>query len=371
MADIFNQINFDVAPTSVSSQDVRLLGTPCDHAVHNEIVVFDITPVIKPQPYSGTDTKYSNQILYSQAFQNDAFIYINTQLPYVDNGNIVISQKAVSSFANPVVEEVVIPNPITDFVDLQYPPLMNSFSARLKTTYLSTGQTTYVPYFKYSIAQLQGRVQFANSEDIGKTVLFNYVADRKFIPRLGRFRVPNYEYVGLNQNNQGVFKIYGRAFLSTNTLLYLKYTTTQTTCQKCAGAGEVNDFFFDKRGRIQMVYDFSKLIQDFFKRFLTIKGSNPFDLSDGTIANSLIGIAVANQDFIETTLKAEIMDLITNIRNKQNSQVGFQTISPGEQLARVNRVNITAQNVTDLLVTVEVVSLSGETQQIKQLVKGS
>jgi hypothetical protein len=118
-----------------------------------------------------------------------------------------------------------------------------------------------------------------------------------------------------------------------------------------------------------MVYDFSKLIQDFFKRFLTIKGSNPFDLSDGTIANSLVGLAIANQDFIETTLKSEIIDLISNIRDKQRLQSGFQTISPAEQVAKINKATIFAQNSTDLLVTIEVVSQSGETQQIQQIVR--
>ena len=371
MSNVFNQINFDVLPSSASSQDVRLLDTPCDHMVRNEVVTFDITPLLSPQPYSGTDTIYNNNIKYNQSFQNDAFIFINTKLPYVDNGNITISQKAVSSFSRPVIEEVTIPNPITAFVDLQYPPLMNSFSARLKTVYLSTGQNTYAPYYDYSMAQLKGRVQFKNSRDIGKTVLFNYVADKKKISALGRNKMPNYEYIGLNQKNLGVFKIYGRAFLSTNTLLYLNYATPQEFCEKCAGQGRLNDFLFDKNGRIQMVYDFSKLIQDFFKRFLTIKGSNPFDLADGTIANSLIGLAIANQDFIETTLKSEVMDLISNIRNKQSAQVGFQTISPGERIARVNRVTILAENSTDLLVTIEVVSQSGVTQQIQQLVKGS
>ncbi len=271
MSDIFQQINFDILPTSASSQDIRMLSLSCDHAVRNEVVVFDISPVLSVQPYSGTDAYYTHNVTYSQAFQNDAFVFINTKLPYVDNGNITLYQKAVSSFANPVIEEVTIPNPITAFVDLQYPPLMNSFSARLKTTYLSTGQTTFTPYFKYAIAQLNGRVQFSNAADVGKTVLFNYVADKKIIAPLGKNRLPNYEYVGLNQQNQGVFKIYGRAFLSTNTLLYLRYSTVQTFCQKCAGTGEVNDFFFDKNGRVQMVYDFSKLIQDFFKRFLTVK----------------------------------------------------------------------------------------------------
>jgi hypothetical protein len=371
MANIFDQINFNVLPSTASSQDVRMLALECDHAVHNEAVVFDISPLLSTQPYSGTDTYYTHGNTYSQAFQNDAFIYINTQLPYVDNGNITIYQKAVSSFSTPVIEEITIPNSITTFVDLQYPPLMNSFTARLKTTYQSTGQTTFVPYYKYAMAQLEGRIQFQLPADIGKTVIFNYVADRKMIPQLSKFKVPNYEYFGLNSQKQGVFKIYGRAFLSTNTLLYLKYTTTQATCQKCAGEGYVNDFFFDRNGRIQMVYDFSKLIQDFFKRFLTIKGSNPFDLSDGTIASDLVGLAMVNQDFIETTLKGEISDLLANIRSKQRSQVGFQTISPAEQIARLNKITITAQNVTDLLVTIEVVSLSGQTQQIKQVVKGS
>ena len=371
MANIFDQINFDVLPTSASSKDIRLLDTPCDHIVRNEVVVFDITPVISPQAYSGSGVVYSNQINYNQAFQNDAFIYINTQLPYVDGGNIGIYQKAVSSFSTPVIEQITIPNPINTLISLQYPPLMNSFSVKLQTYYLSTGQTTYTPYYNYSMAQLEGRIQFSNANDAGKTVIFNYVADKKLIPRLGRYGVPNYEYVGLNQQGQGVFKVYGRAFLSTNTLLYLQYTTLQGTCSKCAGAGMVNDFFFDRNGRVQMVYDFSKLIQDFFKRFLTIKGSNPFDLTDGTIANDLVGLAMANQDFIETTLKTEIIDLISNIRNKQASQVGFQTISPAEQISRVNRVTILAINVTDLQVTIEVVSMSGQTQQIQQLVKGS
>ena len=369
MANILNQINFNVLSTPASSQDVRLLDISCDHIVRNEVVVFDISPVLKNQPYSGSDVAYTHGNNYSQVFQNDAFIYINTRLPFLNNGNISISQKAVSSFDSPVTEEVQIPNPITTFIDLQYPALMNSWSAKLKTTYLSTGQQTLSPYTKYSMALLEGRVQFNNASDIGKTVIFNYVADRRIVYPSAKYNLLNYEYVGLNSQKQAIIKVYGRAFLSTNTLLYITYTTTQPTCSKCGGLGYVNDFFFDGNGRVQMVYDFSKLIQDFFKRFLTIKGSNPFDLRDGTIVNSLVGLAVANQDFLETTLKSEIIDLIANIRDKQRLQSGYQTISSGEQISRVNSVSIIAQNVTDLLVTIEVVSKSGQTQQIQQIVR--
>ena len=130
----------------------------------------------------------------------------------------------------------------------------------------------------------------------------------------------------------------------------------------------MNDVGFTSNGRIQLVYDFSKLIQDFFKRFNTQRGSDALNPNIGTDVTRLIGIAKSDGVLTEAFIRNEVVNLLYGIRNKQLTQVGLQSISPGEQIAQINRVDVRALNATDFDVRIEVLSKSGLTQQLKSKV---
>ena len=127
----------------------------------------------------------------------------------------------------------------------------------------------------------------------------------------------------------------------------------------------MNDIYFDYNGRIQQVYDFSKMIQDMFKRLLTIRGSNVFDPNEGTNVTTYLGMTKADGLVLSDLIKSDIVALIYAIRDKQNLQATTgQTISLAEQIAQVNQISVRATSPTDMEVLIEVVSKSGVIQQI-------
>ena len=151
---------------------------------------------------------------------------------------------------------------------------------------------------------------------------------------------------------------------SNKSSLLLTYKTTVNKCPKCAGTGELNDLNFDKIGRLEIVHDFSKLIQDFFKRALTQLGSNPFDSNEGTSMDSLIGIAKGDGLVLDDLVKTELVNLLYRIRAKQETQSDLQGISLAEQIAQINSINVRVVDTNTIYVTVDVLSKSGQTNQL-------
>lgn len=363
---LFDNINFAAAKTNDSSYDLRFLDTPCDHNIRDEQPVFDITPVLTNTPYSGTSSIFNVAVASGQIDPNESFI-ITTQFPYVNDGSFSMSQSIVLNTSTPIIESITVPDPISNIVSLTYPPKTNSVSAQ-QVLQLSNDEITYTDFTRYNLFQLYGNIQFTNSNDIGSTILFSYYADKKKITQKNQSGADNYRFEGLNAKNQGVFTVFGRALLSTQATLFVRYKTSQSNCPKCNGTGILNDINFDVNGRLQLVYDFSKLIQDYFKRFYTDKGSNSFDLTEGTSIPGLIGAAQGNTLTLEALIKAEVINLLFQIRDKQKIQQGIQGIGLAEQIAQINSIDVRAVNTTTLQVRIEVLSKSGKIQQIGSII---
>ncbi len=367
---LFDQINFAAASSADSSYDLRLLDTPCDHNLRDEFVNNNFVnlssvsgnPTLTTTPYSGSSTIYGTAI-YGGAINPTGSLIFTTQYPYVGDGSLSILQGVNSTVANPITETITIQSPVGNGFNLMYPPRTNTVIAKQKII-LSNNEIKYIPFTRYNLLQLFGKIQFTNPADVGAIVVFKYLADKKKILQKNFDGTINYQFEGINKNNQGIFSLYGRALLSTAPLIYIRYKTQQPYCPKCNGSGMLNDLNLDANGRLQLVYDFSKLIQDYFKRLYTQKGSNSFDLSDGTELPNLIGLAKNDGSTTSAIIQAEIINLLFQIRNKQAIQKSIQTVGLGEQVAQINKIDVRALNATDFSVTIDVTSKSGLTQQI-------
>jgi len=362
---IFDQINFNVVSSPDSSYDLRFMDTPCDHFIRDEAVTFDISPILVNAPYSGTSTIFGAINFNGQIDPNASFI-ITTQFPYVPDGSFSMRQCIPLDVNNPVVETFTVPTDISNMVNLAFPPRTNTVTAQQVLT-LGNNEITYIPFTRYNLFQLYGNIQFTNPLDAGATIKFAYLADKKKIPPTNQDGTVNYTYNGLNSQGQGVFTVYGKSILSTQAQLYLRYKTQIQVCPKCLGAGTLNDLNFDQHGRLQLVYDFSKMIQDFFKRFYTDKGSNIFDLTEGTAIPTLIGKA-GDPLTLQSLVQAEVINLLFQIRAKQKVQQGIQGIGLAEQIAQINSIKVQAINATDISVVISVTSKSGQTQQLGSII---
>ena len=361
---ILDNINFLTPPSPETSTDFRLLDTTCDHLIRNENSTdFNIDDLLDPANYSVPYVMYNN-FSYGGQINPDATTIIKTKYPYVNTGSLTVSQVIDSTTSTPVEETFIVSELVGDIYPMAFPPKTNSVSAKQKI-YVNDNDFRLVPFTSYVLSQLFGRIQFTNVDDAGTEVIFTYLADKKRIyPVDLSTNLANYEVLGEDQNGRAIIKIYGRALVSTKSKIVLRYGTDQRSCTKCAGAGILNDIFFDYNGKIQEVYDFSKMIQDFFKRLLTIKGSSPFDPNEGTSVTAYVGMAKTDGFVLSDLIKSDIVNLIYTIRDKQNLQGNLQGISLAEQIAQVNDISVRISSPTDMEVIVEVVSKSGLIQQI-------
>jgi hypothetical protein len=359
---LFDDINFNAEPSPNSSLDLRLLDTPCDHRIRDEQVNLDVISLLTNTPVSGNHVTY-NIASYAGQIDPEASVTFTTNFPYVNDGSFSMSQSVVLNIATPITEEIIVTSPVSNLVSLKFPPKTNSVTAKQKIV-LSNDEIVYQPFTRYNLYQLYGQIEFTNVADVGSTIIFSYYADKKRINAVNLDKTINYEFVGMNNKNQGVFRLYGRALLSTRPTLFVRYRTTQPNCPKCLGVGQLNDLNIDRSGRLQLVYDFSKLIQDYFKRLYTEKGSNPFDATDGTNLPTMVGIAKGDGLLMQSLVQAEVVNLLFAIRQKQRNQQGIQNISLAEQIAQINNIEVRSISPTDISVRIEVLSKSGKIEQI-------
>jgi len=142
------------------------------------------------------------------------------------------------------------------------------------------------------------------------------------------------------------------------------------SCPRCGGDSLVTDLDFnDNKNNYYLVYDFSKLIQDYFKRFLTRLGSNVFHPLEGSRIPIYIGSGKSNPNLIDTLIRNEAVSIVNVVRKKQETQLIVQGISLAEQLGSINRLLVTAVDPTSVDLDMEVQSLSQATSQIKKIIR--
>jgi len=372
MPNLFTSINLDADKTVASTFDYKVLDTVCNHQVLNEVVPFDAQTIFTTAVYSGTGI-YGNGALYSGGIDPDASVIITTQMP-LGATDVQFFELPNSSVTNPLIQEFTVPSDLTQTFRMAFPPVPNSTFAKLKTTSVDVDGETQVVYFdfaNYSLSQLFGIIKFNSTSDIGSDVVFSYVGDiRQIFPKAKDYS-PNWEFIGYNQKGQGVFRVFGRSFIATGSSLVIRYKTVAAACPRCGGTSLVTDLDFNNsKSQYYLVYDFSKMIQDFFKRFLTRRGSNIFDLTDGTQIPLYVGLGKNNPVLIDTLVRTEVINLVNIIRNKQAVQLTVQGLSLAEQIGQINQLVVTRDNITDVNVVIDMQSLSHGTAQLQTTVRG-
>jgi hypothetical protein len=367
ISTIFNNINFDVKKTPESTVDFKILDTICDHRLIDEPIDKSRTSISGDIVWiSGTNGNY---ISWS-GVNTSSYITITTKFPLGDKISTEIYQNTESDFDNMIYETYIIPSGVVSpSITLTYPPKPNSVQAKYVITNTDEDgeqQTNYYDFINYTLYQLNGNIIFNNIYDGGSTIRFGYVSDIKQLNEKSKDGSSNWEFIGYNQKNQGIYKIYVKSLTSNDSYIYLRYTTALNYCPKCAGDGLINDFQVNNRNRYVMVYDFSKLIQDFFKRLLTKRGSNKYNIFDGTQIATMIGSAKNNIGLLETTFRTEVINLVNYLRKKQESQNKSQGISYSEQIQQINRLSVTRIDNTTVNMDIEVQSKSGSINQIKK-----
>ena len=386
MPGLFDGINFRVKKTPDSTVDFRLLDVDCNHQIIDELAVLDRTGLFDLNVYSGGGL-YSTTLSFS-GYNPDKFVYVSTKLPYFNNAFIsLLESPSFSSFSNPIVETVVLPYSKEDFPvtkRLLYPPKPNSLSIKqlVSTSATNCGiddvQTIKLDFSNYTLSQLNGILTFTEDSDASYTdevgdhptiLQITYVADEKIINPKTKDMYKNWEFVGYGKNNVGIFKIYSRFFTSIKSDLYLRYTTIPSFCPRCYGSNLVNDIQFDSQGRILIVYDFIKLIQDYFKRLFTRKLSNIFQPEEGSYFTSFIGTAKANPNTIQSLIRNEFVKIVNIIRDKQKIQEPIQGISNAEQIAYIEQLTINSVTPTDISVDMKVRSKSNDIALLSATIK--
>ena len=393
MPGIFSQINLDASPTVASTLDYKFLDTPCTHPILNEEVVVNFLPS-GLAVYSGSSL-YSDGVIYSD-IDPDSSVFVVTIYPLA-NTSVQLFELPDSSLDNPIIESFTVPSGLTQTFQLSFPPVPNATSAQQVTTSVDEfgqPQVVYFPFNNYNISQLFGIIQFTNLADAGlpassgvpatpftpaipptvgvppAVVQFSYVGDIKQIFPKNKNYETNWQFLGYNQKGQGVFQIFGRAFLASGSNLLLRYNTISQACPMCGGSNYRNDLQLNSHNRFYLVSDFSKLIQDFFKRFLTTKGSNPFDPNDGTLIPTYVGMGKNNPNLITSLITSDVVDLVTYIREKQAVQATVQGISLAEQLSKITQLTVIRNGATAVNVNLDMQSLSQATAQIQTTVNG-
>ncbi len=373
MPGLFQSINPNATPTQNSSLDLRLLDITCNHQILQEFPIAPIDGIFVPLVYNGGIEYNEFGAIFNNFSVPSSFITFSTLLPFADTTSIQIFEVPSNSFDNPIVEQIIVPSGVNPIYNTQFPPIVNSLSIKQQNSFIDEdGQTelTYINFNNYSLAQLFGNITFTNKDDSGQTIRITYVGDRRKINPKNKYQQTNFEFIGYNSKGGGIFNIYARSFLAPTSSLMIRYTTDIKHCPRCAGKGIVNDLTFDSNYRALMVYDFSKFIQDYFKRLLTRVKTNPFDSTDGSQLPIIIGIGKNNPILIETLIKTEFVKILSVVRNKQAIQKQIQGISLSEQIQQINRLLIKRVNATDIQVDVELLSKSGAIAQIQAPVQG-
>ncbi len=350
METLFREINFSIPKSVDSTIDIKILDTVCDHAVLNEEINFT-------QPTSGA-----------------GYATFTTSLP-LDLSNYQLLERQNSDINNYIEEVFIVPSGLSTIESFSYPPIPNSVSARLQETIVDEDNETQIIYFSftnYTLFQLTGKFKFTNKNDINSTIVFKYIADIRNIIQKNKDATLNWELIGINQDGNGIFKIYGRAFNSDDSQLFIRYKTKIQNCTKCGGTGKLTDIDINPlTNQVVSVYDFSKLIQDYFKRFFTRLGSNPFNPSDGSQLELMVGAAQKNAPLLETFIRTEAVNVLNKVRAKHAKQRLTQGISLAEQMQQINRLAVYRTNdnrfkSTDINLDIEVLSKSNKTTQIQK-----
>jgi len=178
-----------------------------------------------------------------------------------------------------------------------------------------------------------------------------------------------YDLIKDPQRIYGGKKVYFRKKVKSQINLFeLTYYTTASNCRRCSGLRIEQDFYFNPLGRVVVLENEQKLLQDLQKFTFTEKGSNIFHLYIVTKILESIGSKLVDSSFTELTITQEIIESLQNLKDLQIQQEALQIVTDREFLYRVASVEVNQNEIDPSIFTVLVtaVNRAGETATFQQ-----
>jgi len=139
------------------------------------------------------------------------------------------------------------------------------------------------------------------------------------------------------------------------------YNVEKRYSEKSKGNINIADYKVDSLGNYEKVRNENKLIQDMRKIVVTTKGSDPVATWYGTNFTPIIGTAQL-PEFVQTRIKTEITEALQRLKDAQDLQEEYQTVTDREALAFISNIEVTQSTVDPsyFRVVVDIVTQQGE-----------
>jgi hypothetical protein len=161
---------------------------------------------------------------------------------------------------------------------------------------------------------------------------------------------------------------------SSNDFFELTYITVVGDCPKCDGSSRYFDFAIDSLGRLVILRDNEKLIQDISKGILTEKGSNPYHPWYGTVISNLVGSKLTDFQRLRLIISQDVQEFINNIKDLQNQQADVQELTDKERVEQLISVQASRPDLSNpTLVTISITyrNRAGNLREIQKTVDKS
>jgi hypothetical protein len=134
---------------------------------------------------------------------------------------------------------------------------------------------------------------------------------------------------------------------SSDDFFELSYTTSLTDCPKCEGLSYYFDYAVDELGRLVLISNEEKLLQDVVKGTLTIRGTNTYYPWYGTVLDALIGGKITNIDNLKLLMAQDVEALLQNLKDLQDQQASFQEVSDEERIEQLISIDVSQPDFTN------------------------
>jgi len=183
---------------------------------------------------------------------------------------------------------------------------------------------------------------------------------------------PEYGFKILGNTNSNRKKIeLKRRQKSTDDFFELSYITSVSDCPKCEGLSYYFDYAVDELGRLVIINNEEKLLQDVIKGTLTIRGTNTYYPWYGTLLDALIGGKITNINNLKLLMAQDVESFLQNLKDLQDQQASFQEVSDEERIEQLISIDVTQPDFTNpTLVEISIIfrNRAGNIRDVRRIV---
>lgn len=129
--------------------------------------------------------------------------------------------------------------------------------------------------------------------------------------------------------------VFRRKLRSYDDIMQLTYQTTESNCRRCHGKRLYFDLDLDSAGRLKIVVDESKLVQDLRKGVLTVRGTNRYANWYGTALITFIGTKVSRPEVVAMRMQREVSQFVDSLMKMQIRQAQVQPSTLREMILQI------------------------------------